>query len=151
MFEPDMELCNGLGLSVADSFVEPDENNLITLLVENKELTPTHLDGEQQLGKVTNAALQDPATLLEEELMPPVAAVMYQTKSSPRESVRIQQIVEQVQFDQVNLSPCQLEQLHQFLAKYKDVFALSGAELGVTGLVTHSINTSYHPPIRQPV
>ena len=92
LFEPDMELCNGLGLSVADSFVEPDENNLITLLVENKELTPTHLDGEQQLGKVTNATLQDPTTLSEEELMPPVAAVMYQTKSSPQESVRIQQI-----------------------------------------------------------
>ena len=151
LFEPDMELCNGLGLSVADSFVETDENNLITLLVENKELTPTHLDGEQQLGKVTNAALQDPTTLSEEELMPPVAAVMYQTEASPQESVRIQQIVEQVQFDQGNLSSCQLEQLHQFLAKYKDVFALSGAELGVTDLVTHSINTSDHPPIRQPV
>lgn len=40
-------------------------------------------------------------------------------------------------------------QLKSLVADYRDIFALSPAELGRTGLVKHSIDTGNNPPIRQ--
>ena len=37
------------------------------------------------------------------------------------------------------------------LVSYSDVFALNPNELGTTQLVTHSIDTGSHPPIKQPI
>lgn len=41
------------------------------------------------------------------------------------------------------------QQLEQFLPEHHDQFALDPLELGTTNVVTHSIDTGDHPPIRQ--
>lgn len=41
--------------------------------------------------------------------------------------------------------------LRSLLASYSDVFAIDSSNLGTTELMTHSINTGEHRPVRQPV
>ena len=41
------------------------------------------------------------------------------------------------------------EQLRSLLGAYSDVFALDSSELGSTELVTHTIDTGNHHPVRQ--
>ena len=41
--------------------------------------------------------------------------------------------------------------LRDLVAEYSDVFTLDMSELGLTDLVSHTINTGDNPPIRQPV
>ena len=45
----------------------------------------------------------------------------------------------------------ELKSLKSLLVSYSDVFALNPNELGTTQLVTHSIDTGSHPPIKQPI
>ena len=45
----------------------------------------------------------------------------------------------------------QLILLRFLVAEYSDIFALDKSELGVTDIVSHTIDTSSNPPIRQPV
>ena len=52
---------------------------------------------------------------------------------------------------QVELQIDHLEPDQKELTSFHDVFALTPEELETTDLVTHSINTAGHPPIRQPV
>ena len=49
-----------------------------------------------------------------------------------------------------NLDQKQREQLEQFLLSSDDVFSLSNSDLGHTSLVLHKVDTSDHPPIKQP-
>ena len=39
--------------------------------------------------------------------------------------------------------------MKEFIAANSEVFALEPSELGTTDIVTHSVNTGEHPPIRQ--
>ena len=50
-----------------------------------------------------------------------------------------------------HLTPEQQQQLSEFQISFGDVFALNPGELGTTQMVTHTINTGEHAPIRQPV
>ena len=50
-----------------------------------------------------------------------------------------------------DLTVDQLVSLKTLIAEYSDVFALDMSELGLTDLVSHTINTGDNPPIRQPV
>ena len=45
----------------------------------------------------------------------------------------------------------QLALLRNLVAEYSDVFVLDMFELGLTDLVSHTINTGDNPPVRQPV
>ena len=51
------------------------------------------------------------------------------------------------QLDLESLPP----ELVTLIKKYADVFALDESELGTTNMVTHVIDTGYHPSIRQPL
>ena len=66
-------------------------------------------------------------------------------------SSRGQRLLEMLHLESSVLSAQEVEHLQEFLIQYDDVFALDSSELGSTELVTHSIETGDHPPIRQPV
>ena len=48
-----------------------------------------------------------------------------------------------------DMSASKVEQLERVLLDADDVFALDEFELGHTSVVTHRIDTGYHPPIKQ--
>lgn len=50
-----------------------------------------------------------------------------------------------------HLTPQQQQQLKEFILSYSSVFALDPSELGTTEVITHTIDTGNHRPIRQPV
>ena len=52
--------------------------------------------------------------------------------------------------DRADLTVAEHEKLKAAVLDYANLFALSSFELGVTDLVSHSINTGDHPPVRQP-
>ena len=64
---------------------------------------------------------------------------------------RAEQLLQQLNLQFDHLTQSQKEQLEKFLLSYQDVFALDSSELGTTRVVSHSINTGDHIPIKQPV
>ena len=61
------------------------------------------------------------------------------------------ELFSQIDMDWSHLTEAEKQQRKSSLALYSDVFALNTSELGTTQLVTHSIDTGTHPPIRKPV
>ena len=66
-------------------------------------------------------------------------------------SSRMQRLLEILHLDSSVLSTHKVKCLQDFIVQHEDVFALDNSELGITDLVTYSIDTGDQPPIRQPV
>ena len=64
---------------------------------------------------------------------------------------RVVELLLQVNMDPAHLSEEERHTLKSILTSYVDVFALTNSELGTTQLVTHSIDTGNHSPIKQPL
>ena len=62
---------------------------------------------------------------------------------------RADQLLEVVEMGVDNLTEEEQERLKQLLITNAGVFALDQSELGTTDVVTHTVNTGDHPPIRQ--
>ena len=70
-------------------------------------------------------------------------------ESSP--TSRTDDLLGKLEIDIDHLTPREVEDLKALLVLYSDVFALTPAELGTTDVVTHSIDTVDHRPVRQQV
>ena len=74
-----------------------------------------------------------------------------QVPSSPvSETERQTKIADALGSDHADLTLAEREKLKAAVLDYADLFSLSPFELGVTDLVSHFIDTSDHPPVRQP-
>ena len=67
------------------------------------------------------------------------------------EDSRVLKLLNALTISESNLTVDQLASLRDLVVEYSDVFALDMSELGLTDLVSHTINTGDNPPIRQPV
>ena len=62
---------------------------------------------------------------------------------------RVQQVLTALQLSKADLGGQERAQLDELIKEYAHLFALDHSELGSTDVVTHSIDTSDHSPIRQ--
>ena len=62
---------------------------------------------------------------------------------------RQQRLQEALQMDRSYLSEEQQKQVELLVKEYSDIFALEESELGVTRVVTHTIDIGDHAPVRQ--
>jgi len=144
------------GVKLADGMVEVGDGPCVTLVVENHGRETLRLEGGVELGSVAVvevAGVGGPngsesgadANLLE------TACVCHLATAGDLAESRTEKLLSQsnLQYDGLTLS--QQQQLEEFLLSYQDIFALDSSELGATQVVSHSIDTGDHPPIKQPV
>ena len=64
---------------------------------------------------------------------------------------RVLSLLNRLMIRESNLTEEQLTLLRSLVTEYSDIFALDMSELGVTDIVSHTVDTGSSPPIRQPV
>ena len=79
------------------------------------------------------------------------SAQMQCLQESSKKDCRGVDIFSQIEMDLSHVTEGEQRSLKLILASYADVFALNPSELGTTQLVTHSIDTGTHQPIKQQV
>ena len=154
LFESAKESLEQEGLQMEDGVAEPDESGIVTLAVQNHSPEPVCLKKGQVLGKLQQAALLSAPTPTEETIGSEVKMVHTQTSRQLPSSVQqggiavsIPEVVAQSLED---LPTTESDQLRTILTEYADTFTQSDADLGSTNVVSHSIKTGDHSPIRQP-
>ena len=146
------------GVVVEDGAVELDDSGSLILTIQNYGLAPICLEeglvlGRLQPGEVLprreeGMSVREPAEIERRSTQPedtPLAEVSIATVTVERQ----RQLLEAVHIDEMDLPSEQCVQLCSLLEEYADVFALNSSELGYTDLVSHTIDTNGHPPIRQ--
>ena len=154
LFESAKESLEQEGLQMEDGVAEPDESGVVTLTVQNHSSEPVCLKKGQVLGKLQQAVLLSAPTPTEEAIGSEVKMVHTQTSrqlpSSVQEGGIAVSIPEVVAQSLEDLPTTESDQLRTILTEYADTFTQSDADLGSTNVVSHSINTGDHSPIRQP-
>ena len=144
LFVPTNEALKSAGLRIEEAVLCPDENNCVTLIVENHGLSPAHLFEGKVLGQLEPVCLaEDVGGEFQSQGM--VGAM---TKSSSVEQ-RKQRLLDVLQLDREYLSTDEHQQLLTFLTDHHEQFALDPMDLGCTDQVTHSIDTGDNLPIKQ--
>ena len=153
LFEPIPEFASEMGLTIAEAFVEPDGEHCINLILENMDLKATEVEPGKILGTVASAEMQGPPPDAEVSAEPPgdvpEDVTLAQLQLDTRTEERIQRILQQLCLDPKGLTPNKLSQIKELIVVSQDLFALAGSELGMTDMITHSIDTGDHKPIRQ--
>ena len=122
------ELANG-PVSVDQSVVAEEEGNTTELVsVPRVSMQPTPVDKDMSS-----------------------SAQMQWLQESSKQDRRVVDLFSQIEMNLSHLTEEEQQSLKSLLASYSDVFALDQSELGTTQLVTHSIDTGTHPPIKQQV
>ena len=127
LFEPEMGFTDENGVQVAEAALEVSEEQEVTLILQNYRKEPVELAEVRILG----SAEPVPSGLVTEA----------------EQQVKI---VDALGLDRTDLTSAECEQLKAAVIAYADLFALSPFELGVTDLVSHSVDTGDHTPVRQP-
>ena len=137
-------------MQIAKAAVELSAEQEVTLIhcKEPVELTQGHILGSAQLVE----EVSEEATLLDvsenvtvNAFLPPLVP------SSPvSEAERREKITNALGLDCADFTSAECDQLKAAVFDYACLFALNPFELGVTDLVSHSIDTSNHAPIHQP-
>ena len=162
LFEPEQEFTVWNGVQVAEAAVELTEEQEVTLILQNYrreqvELSEGHILGIAQLveefvtPEVDGGAETRTPESDDGENATVNAFLPQQVPSSPiSETEQQTKIADALGLDRADLTLAEHEKLKAAVLDYADLFALSLFELGVTDLVSHSIDTGDHPPVRQP-
>ena len=146
-----------MGLKMADGAVEVGEDRFVTLVIQNHGTEPVRLEKGVRLGMVDPVELvtvskKSEMMVGEGSSVPEASATVQRLESDPDErEKRKARLLAQLDLNVDGLPPGATQELETLLASYADVFALDSSELGTTDMVTHSIETEDHRPIRQPV
>ena len=153
---------------MTEAITQPDVDHCVTLIIQNEKHEPTYLCKDEVLGKVypasqqmtTEEVLTHPGdghelavsqlNLLQGALQTSVEQPLTPATKEPNTSQH-RRLLADLHLDRSNITEEQYCQLESLVLEYSDVFALDSSELSSTDLVTHSIDTGSHPPIRQPV
>ena len=151
LFEPRLQSLQAKGLSTQEALltVAPSGNILVPLL--NMEFSNSDVKAGDVIGTI--------------ELMDEVADNLYPTSSCAQVEGQLQPLADsarrsklkqqlklpelQADLAKAGMSTDRVKEIEKVLLDADDVFALDESELGQTSLVTHSINTGDHPPIKQ--
>ena len=177
IFEPNFDGLEEKCLLAPETLTNTNVNNSsIVLVLENHGCEPIYLEAGQMLGCIYNAtvcpewevdgeAIMSIDTPLSSAAAVPEISVNTlfagpdtnsERLSEPSEQFfgedsRVLKLLNALTISESNLTVDQLASLRDLVVEYSDVFALDMSELGLTDLVSHTINTGDNPPIRQPV
>ncbi len=143
-------------LTIEDAVVQMEQGDCLTLIAENRGLTPMKLKKDMTLGGLEPVELEE-----SDSVEGRVAAVAPDQKPGSEDAVapgqkpgsedRVKRLMEQLELEIGHLSGEEQQGVRDLVHKYCDVFALDPSELGTTSLVTHVIDTGDHAPVRQRV
>ena len=153
VFDPEPDFMEDDGLNLAEAVVEQDKSQMVTLVMENASYEPARLKKGRVLGQfspITMAIATDEEDPLNEPVKL-VSTLVMPKQVAPTPVERTQQLLKDLQPESETLSEEEKEKWRAFLFEYSHLFALDKSELGPTNIITHSIDTGDHPPIRQPV
>ena len=150
IFEPEPGFLTDNNLQMANAVVIPDGGQQVTLIIENHGLTPLKLKKNQVLGHILPADPVDVTEVLhrDESGTPDTPVIAAINRDGGCDS-RADQLLDLVEMGEDNLSEEEQTRLKQFLTTNAGVFALDQSELETTDVVTHTVNTGDHSPIRQ--
>ena len=80
-----------------------------------------------------------------------ISTLVTPNQDIPTPVERTKQLLEDLQPESEILSEKDKDKWRAFLTEYNHLFTLNKSELGSTNVITHSIDTGDHPPIRQTV
>ena len=168
LFTP--QIGGGGSLCMADSVIEVGEGKGVTLVIENQGAEANRLKKETRLGETVSAEVLtrtsdwvresskesakevEMEVKSEESTAPDEEGLVHSlTAEEPPGESRGTLLLAQLNLQVGHLTPEQQQQLTEVQIFSGDVFALNPGELGTTQMVTHTINTGEHAPIRQPV
>ena len=158
LFEPCHGMLDSLGVCTHESLVHRSDDGTILVPVQNYQGVAVHLEAGAVLGGVRPLESDCNVLSLDEALCsPPIASDSCACPDSGSAAVRavfpppsrVAEILNALALPVTKLSRDQTSQLRSLVDEFSDVFALSDAELGCTGLIKHCIDTGSHPPIKQ--
>ena len=144
LFQPELSGLTQRGIAATDAVVDfqPGQEGT-TLLLVNNGMEPVQLDEGEALGTL------QPATVLEMTYQDEPNHGQVAALSTLAGSNRVSQVIEALEVDSIELQPAEMEQLRSLVIEYNGLFALNTTELGRTSVVTHTIDTGDHLPVRQ--
>ena len=140
----------------ADSVVEMADDQFVTLVLQNNGVEKECLEEGTRLGVVTTTTVvssdeSDSSRSAELSRLQSIAIDDPPQGEAEKQQERVAKLFSQLGADFSQLVKEDRETLKTLLSSYSDVFALDPSELGTTDLVTHSIYTDQHLPIKQPL
>ena len=151
LFTPDPP---GDDLLLADSVVTPGDDRFVTLVIENHGHATVRLGKGVRLGTMTAVELMPAAEGRRaggqgDDSQEVGMEAVHQIGAGPSNTgARVDELFAQLKLDLSHLAPVEQQPLRALLVSYSDVFALDSSELGSTDLVTHSVDTGDHRPVR---
>ena len=144
------------GLQMADSVVEMTDDQFVTLVLQNNGVEKECLEEGTHLGVVTTTTVvsrdeSDSSRSAELSRLQSIAIDDPPQGEAEKQQERVAKLFSQLGADFSQLVKEDRETLKTLLSSYSDVFALDPSELSTTDLVTHSIYTDQHLPIKQPL
>ena len=115
----------------------------MTLVVSNQGSEPVHLDEGEPLGAL------HPVRMIEQLAESDSDGIVSATQAEDREE-RKKKLFAALAVESIEIQPTQLDQLHNLVSDFTDLFALSNSELGRTTVVEHKFDTSSNLPVREP-
>ena len=143
-------------LRMEESVVEVGGGHCVTLVMENRSHSPIRLKKGTKLGETFAVDILNWNDMVgegngEQPASQEEGSVCKLVAGGNPEPARVEKLFSQLGLQIEHLESDQQERLATLLTSFQDVFALGPEELGTTDLVTHTIDTADHSPIRQPV
>ena len=145
-------------MQIQESVVELDNESSFIALVENHTCWPVSFDEGDILSTLQEAHFPDDETVDHSGYLDskkgnassqsPQVAKLEPVKEQPVD--RIQQLREALRMNHEYLMEEEQQHIEGLVLEHQDVFSLDAMELGATTVVSHSIDTGEHPPIKQP-
>ena len=154
VFEPNPRSLEAYGLGALESIMQVNNQGKVFVPIVNYHQRDVYMDEGTMLGRVEvyPDGVSDLTQSLESvhcdssmesgTLEAGVAVVSADSGS------QLEALLEAVQWPD-SIAPQEVGQLKALITEYRDVFALSGDELGCTSVVQHNIDTGDHAPIKQ--
>ena len=157
VLEPDDTWLAESRLQVEDSLLDPEETELVRLVILNPTSETKRLDAGCSIGQAIPCVDPDQSeeTVLERSTNKGVFDTrvnLVQTRkpTSDESAARKRMLSQMLDFGEEGLTPEEVFQVRDCVLRAQDVFSVEKGELGNVGEIQHCIETGDSPPVRQP-
>lgn len=148
VFEPNQASLKAVGLDATDSLLIRRPDGRVWVPVENCVAVSIRLEPGTCIGSVTCVSDVQKAPCDDVRVPEEPEAQCFGVKAESPE--RLECLLTALQLTRGMLTHDQFQRLKKLIGDNADVFALDSSDLGHTDLDNHHVDTSDHPPIKQP-